>query len=156
MCSTEFVSWVLVIISDHHCPWINHCVGHKNHTSFILFLFSAVCGCTHACVIITCTLYRALNIVSILSFWWLLSFSILSSQEFQSIHFSVILRETFIHYRTAVTNSFFRWKLNPLKISSFTYFAKWRKPTHVLLERLITHFHSEFIANLFKASNMIS
>lgn len=50
----------------------------------------------------------------------------------------------------------FRWKLNPLKISSFTYFAKWRKPTHVLLERLITHFHSEFIANLFKASNMIS
>ncbi|KAF3420387.1 hypothetical protein E2986_03257 [Frieseomelitta varia] len=34
-----------VMKMDHHCPWINNCVGHYNHCHFTAFLASAVGGC---------------------------------------------------------------------------------------------------------------
>ncbi|XP_028405948.1 palmitoyltransferase ZDHHC6-like isoform X2 [Dendronephthya gigantea] len=47
-----------VMKMDHHCPWINHCVGHKNHKRFTLFLFFVVIGCSYAAVtLIGCTVH---------------------------------------------------------------------------------------------------
>lgn len=38
---------------DHHCPWINTCVGHYNHGHFTAFLASAVGGCCVSFVILS-------------------------------------------------------------------------------------------------------
>ena len=29
-------------VYDHHCPWINNCVGCENHVYFFIFLSSMV------------------------------------------------------------------------------------------------------------------
>ena len=46
---------------DHHCPWINTCVGHFNHGHFVSFLASAVLGCGLATISLSLSLYYGLN-----------------------------------------------------------------------------------------------
>lgn len=50
-----------VMKMDHHCPWINNCVGHINHAHFTTFLFCAICGCLHAAICLSITLYMFIN-----------------------------------------------------------------------------------------------
>lgn len=32
---------------DHHCPWINGCIGHFNHRYFLMYMTFTVLGCLY-------------------------------------------------------------------------------------------------------------
>jgi palmitoyltransferase len=48
---------------NNFSPWINNCVGHRNHTTFVKFLFFAVVGCLHALLILGYILYHTLSVL---------------------------------------------------------------------------------------------
>ncbi|MGH0145076.1 UNVERIFIED_CONTAM: hypothetical protein FKN15_028813 [Acipenser sinensis] len=35
---------------DHHCPWLNNCVGHFNHRYFFSFCLFMTMGCLYCSI----------------------------------------------------------------------------------------------------------
>jgi len=52
---------------DHHCPWVNSCVGHDNHAAFTRFTFYVPFGCIHGIILSANFVYHLFIYVSIVA-----------------------------------------------------------------------------------------
>lgn len=70
---------------DHHCPWINHCVGWANHAYFTYFLLFSIIGSLHGTVILCCSFYRGIHR------YWYLSRGLVHLATVQFTMYSIIM-----------------------------------------------------------------
>ncbi|KAG5533176.1 hypothetical protein RHGRI_027409 [Rhododendron griersonianum] len=51
-----------ILRMDHHCMWINNCVGHRNYKAFVVLVFYAAMSSLYSAVVtICCTIERDWN-----------------------------------------------------------------------------------------------
>ncbi|KAF5388519.1 hypothetical protein D9757_004693 [Collybiopsis confluens] len=50
------------LLQDHHCPWIDNCVGHYTHGHFVRFLFYVDVACSYHLAMMARRVYQNLNV----------------------------------------------------------------------------------------------
>eukprot|EP00934_Nitzschia_sp_Nitz4_P002202 Nitzschia sp. Nitz4//scaffold2_size372955//342830//344085//NITZ4_000475-RA/size372955-snap-gene-0.54-mRNA-1//1//CDS//3329546934//2202//frame0 len=50
-----------IIKMDHHCPWVNNCVGIGNHKYFLLFVFYTCLSCVYTFALVFVRFYSCMS-----------------------------------------------------------------------------------------------
>jgi len=53
-----------VVKMDHHCPWVNNCVGIGNHKLFLLFIFWVNIVCCYSIILIIFRFFSCMSVES--------------------------------------------------------------------------------------------
>mmetsp|Transcript_23789 Transcript_23789/g.48748 ORF Transcript_23789/g.48748 Transcript_23789/m.48748 type:complete len:542 (+) Transcript_23789:82-1707(+) len=52
---------VCVLQMDHHCPWVNNCIGYNNYRSFVLLIFYLATGCIYGSMLLCVPFFKIMK-----------------------------------------------------------------------------------------------